>query len=275
MPQKNYSFKTKENSKAAQAIAEGSGLSVSLVKKLMTNGSVWMSKGKKTSRLRSHKRDLLAGTAIEVYYDEKILTTALDTEPTLIHDTKNYSVWYKPSGWLSQGTKYGDKYSVLRFSEIKFKNAFLIHRLDREVSGLIVIAKNSKTAGFLSKNWNSEAHKKTYQAIALGSLESSPGEKIILDYPIDGKESKTQIDVIKTEDGNSFLEIVISTGRKHQIRRHLDMHDFPIIGDPVYGDGNKNSEGIKLVATGLTILDPTKSSNETISFEVPEEYKLF
>ncbi|MDB2447083.1 RluA family pseudouridine synthase [bacterium] len=272
MINQTYKFNTKSEGPSANVIAEGTGLSKSLVKKLMTFGAVWINKKGKTTRLRSHKKVLTADTKIEVYHDEKILTSAPPSVPEILFEGDQFDVWYKPQGWLSQGTQFGDKYSLLRVAEVKRNKSFLIHRLDREVAGIMVVAATSKVANYFSERWNKKSTRKFYQAEVMGKLESL--DTLVLESDIDEKESRTVVSPVRYGEDSTFLEIEIKTGRKHQIRIHLDEAGHPVLGDPAYGTGNKNSEGMKLVATRLILPDP-KTRHDTMEFTLPEELHLF
>lgn len=257
-----------EESVAVDAIASLSGLSKSTVKKLMTLGAVWIKRKGKLARFRSHKKTLQAGTEVKIYYDEKILNYKAAEEPSLLYSEKGFDVWFKPSGWVAQGTQYGDKYSILRATEKKHGKSFLVHRLDREVSGVMLVATTKEAAAHFSKTWHQSSTKKIYQAIVKGSIDRAVPFDI--DYEIDGKEAKTI--VTKTlpgkEEDQTLVELEIKTGRKHQIRLHLCDIDHPIMGDPSYGEYNKNDDGLKLIAKSLTIKTP---KGELKTFAVPEE----
>ena len=260
---------TKSETSAVDFISAEVDLSKSSIKKLMNLGAVWIKYKGKMTRLRSHKKVLKAGAELKVCYDEKILNYKPDEEPFCIHSEPGFDVWHKPSGWLSQGTAYGDKYSILRTVEKKHGKSFLVHRLDREVSGLILVATTKEAAAHFSKTWHHNSTQKVYQAIAKGIIDKTTPFEI--DYEIDGKEAKTIVTKVipKDEDSQSLVELEIKTGRKHQIRLHLCDIDHPVMGDPSYGEHNKNNDGLKLIAKSLTLKTP-KGSIET--FTIPKEF---
>jgi tRNA pseudouridine32 synthase/23S rRNA pseudouridine746 synthase len=102
---------------------------------------------------------------------------------------------------------------------------------------------------------------KTYQAIVKGEIER--GHKQTVNEPLDGKVAITHFEAIANGNGCSLLLVKIETGRLHQIRRHLEFIGSPIMGDPKYGRGNKNKDGLKLLAKSLSFMDPwTKKSVE-------------
>lgn len=254
---------------ACDLLAAKSGISKSRLKDAMNKGAVWL-RGKKggLKRLRRATTRLRAGDHIELYYDEKILS-AVPPEARCLEDRKAYSTWHKPAGLMSQGTKYGDHCSLLRQAELLFsppREAYLVHRLDREVSGIMLIAHSPKMAAELSVLFQKNAIVKKYLAEVLG-IVGDAGQTGKIEFPLDGKAAVTEYKIISCnpEKKTSVVDIVIKTGRLHQIRRHFDMIGHPVMGDPRYGKGNKNTEGIKLKAVALKFLCPVRKSEAEFS----------
>lgn len=206
------------------------------LKKAMTHGAVWWQQGKRQERLRRATRALPAGTMLHVHYDANILAITPPT-PQLLADEQHYSVWKKPAGLLAQGTLQGDHCSLLRLVELQLQRpAFLVHRLDREANGLMLIAHTGKAAAALSALFQQrDGIAKHYQATVQGqpNIRHLPHR---IDAPLDGKPCITWIDDITAHDNNtSTLSLRIDTGRKHQIRRHLAGLGHPVCGDVRYG----------------------------------------
>jgi len=250
-------------------LVKKSGLSKVKVKDAMQKGALQVKTNNgKFKRVRRAKTKLARGSYVMFYYDEKLLKLE-PTEATLLKDNKDYSVWIKPSGMVVQGTKYGDHCSLLRYAELYFKQlreVFLLHRLDREASGIVLIAHNKKAAAKLSKLFAESTLIKEYKIEVLGHLE---GEGTI-DKPLDNKKALTKYQVIDREsEKGTILSVTIETGRFHQIRRHFNMIGYPVMGDPKYGQGNKNRQGMKLAATGLKFKSPF--SHKDVAYRVPEE----
>ncbi len=230
-----------------------------LIRLAVMNGAVWIQKNSKgkIERIRNPEIKVLGGDKIWLYLDHKVLLLPAFDRPELIEENKHYGVWWKPAGILSQGTQTGDHRSLMRAIElIKKKSIYLVHRLDRETAGIMFFAYTSEGARELSKLLSTPVMIKTYQAIALGDGMKILGESGVIDIPLDGKPSKTNYKIIKVEDNKTYLELVIETGRLHQIRQHLAEVGLPIMGDPAYGKGNKNKEGLKLLAYKLELTDP-------------------
>lgn len=236
------------------------GLSRTKVKDAMNKGAVWLKRrNSKMKRLRRASTTLKAGDQIEFYYDDK--TLALQPPKALcISDQKHYSVWFKPAGMLAQGTQYGDHCSMMRQAELYFRSlreVFLVHRLDREASGLMLLAHSKDAAAKLSVLFQNNRIIKTYLVEVLGNL-GEKGRQGTIDLALEGKPSLTDYGVKSylPATNTSIVEVVIRTGRLHQIRRHFDMLGFPVIGDPKYGSGNKNTAGMKLSAVSLRFRCP-------------------
>jgi tRNA pseudouridine32 synthase / 23S rRNA pseudouridine746 synthase len=240
---------------ACDFLAACTSLSKSRIKDAMTKGAVWLKRQKgKQQRLRRATADLKPGDRLSIYYDGALLSI-VPPRAELISDQKRYSVWFKPAGLMSQGTKFGDHCSLLRQIELSYKpkrNVYLIQRLDREASGLMLLAHDRIAAGRLSRLFQTRQVIKKYTARVLGNLSETRLQGKI-DWKLEGKDAETEFafDCYDPVTHTSEVEIVIRTGRKHQIRRHFEMIGHPVIGDPRYGKGNQNKEGLQLVATAL------------------------
>lgn len=238
----------------ADFLAAQSGLSKARLKDCMNKGGVWVKhEGGKGQRRRKAKTLLRPGDSIFLYYDQDILGQE-PPQPRLVADLIDYSVWDKPPGLLSQGTQFGDHCALLRLAPLAFtpvREAFLVHRLDREASGLMLIAHNRRAAAALSRIFQSRQVLKLYAITVRGLWDR--GEEGGISLPLDGREAVTEYKLVALdlEQGNSRLLITLQSGRLHQIRRHFAMSGFPVIGDPKYGSGNKNRAGLALRAVRL------------------------
>lgn len=245
-------------------LAATSGLSKTKVKDAMTKGAVWLQPPKgKQRRLRRATHQLNAGDTIAMYYSTAILETQPST-PTLIEDTRDYSVWIKPSGLMSGGSRFGDHCAIDRVVEKRLdRPTFLVHRLDRFVWGIMLLAHTRSAAANLSDQFQSRATEKVYRAIVHGELQDSQS----IDQAIDGRDALTYVEPISSVNGSTLVEVKIETGRKHQIRVHLSAIGHPIIGDRQYGSEDKS--GIQLAATRLGFHHPT--SGERVTYTLPPE----
>lgn len=257
--------------KAVDILAVAGGMPKARVKDAMIKGAVWVWQGKNRHRQRRATTPLPPGTRVAIYFDAALL--ALKPPPArCIADYRDYSAWHKPAGLLTQGTDFGDHCSLLRQVETHFtprRRALPVHRLDREVAGVMLVAHTSGAAAALSRLFREHRIKKRYRAEVLGCPATLPNELKIM-RPLDGKPADTDVRFITADPVRnvSTVDITIDTGRKHQIRRHLDLAGHPVMGDPLYGTGNKNTDGMRLKAVALAFNCPIRHC--PVSVHLPE-----
>ena len=156
----------------------------------------------------------------------------------------------------------------------------IVHRLDKDTSGLIIIAKNDKAHINLSKQIQDRKVKKIYTALVRGVI---PEDTATIDMPIgrnktdrkkmavrkDGKEAITHIKVLKRYRNYTLVKVKIDTGRTHQIRVHMAEIGYPVVGDEVYSNGKNefNVHGQMLHSTSLDFTHPV--TGEEMHFEAP------
>lgn len=258
------------NSTAIDILTGSTDLSKSRLKLAMNKGAVWLTRSGKTQRLRRVNKALKSGDEIHLYYDEAVLSKEPD-EAILIADEGQYSVWFKPYGMLSQGSKWGDHCAINRWVEKTLKPqrpAFVVHRLDRAASGLMIIAHAKQSAAYFSQLFQTRDVEKRYQAIVRGHFP----EYQVFDSDIEGRAAKTHARCVnyQPETYCSLLDVSIETGRKHQIRRHLSEAGHPIVGDRMYGlNDTNNSQDLCLMAYSLSFISPI--SKENVLYKLSEE----
>jgi len=268
-PQRKQSWEwqvsPQDSGEAVDLLVQHTGLSKRKLKDAMNKGAVWLRRGRgKLKRLRRATTQLQAGDVLAVYYDPDLL----EREPPqaiLLWRCREYSLWYKPPGLLAQGNEYGDHASLLRQAELADpgrKPVYLIHRLDREAQGLMLIAHIQTAARHLSQLFQRQQVSKEYEVRVLGKLTTPQGE---IQQAIDGKPALTEyvLQHYDAKTNTSVLQVRIKTGRTHQIRRHLESLGHPVMGDPRYGRGNKSTEGLQLTAVRLAFTCPlTQAARE-------------
>jgi len=196
----------------------------------------------------------------------------------------------KPAGLLTQPDRNTDESLIdqtrqwIKEKYNKPNNIFLglVHRLDRNVSGVVLFARTSKAASRLSKQFREGTPKKHYRAIVLGKLkeehttlvhylrkEKSLRATVFPRETSTAKRSELSYEVINSLENKSLLEVSLSTGRFHQIRAQMAFIGHPIIGDVKYGapEPLPNQE-IALYAHKLVFSHPV--SNEEITLTAPE-----
>ena len=171
----------------------------------------------------------------------------------IVHEDADIIVIEKGSGLLSIATdkeKVKTAYSMLSEYVKRFdpKNLiFIVHRLDRDTSGLMMFAKSKKVQEALQKDWNESIIERSYVVVVEGVVEKAEGtitswlkeNKALVMYssqnPDDGQKAVTNYKVLKTDKQFSLLEVKLETGRKNQIRVHMKDLGFPVTGDKKYG----------------------------------------
>jgi len=266
-------------------------LSRNALKAVMQKGCVWIetkdAQGQQyTQRLRRAKKVLKKGDTLHCYFDEKVLATEPETA-TLISDEGDYSIWNKPAGMLSQGSKWGDHCTIYRWAEQHLqpeRPAFIVHRLDRAASGLIILAHKKQLAAKFSEMFQQRLIKKHYHVSVKGDFSQViPKDKnqLTVNDKLDGKTAISHFSVLNYNDLDdiSLLKVNIETGRKHQIRKHLSMLAYPVIGDRLYGTAIKQSgttdlsdkaprEGLQLIATSLSFDCPITQQKKVYKVDI-------
>lgn len=250
-------------------LQSATGLSKQKIKQAMTSGAVWCTRGSNTRRLRRAKSVLRIGDEIHLYYDAKILAE-VPAEPKLVADAGGYSVWSKPYGLRSQGSKWGDHCTLARWAErhlLPERPAFTVHRLDRAATGLMLVAHSKRIAGALSALFEKREVEKRYRALVAGDFSSQP-KPLRVEAPIEDKAAVSEFALhsVNADGQRSVLDVRIETGRKHQIRRHLAELGHPVIGDRLYGAGSEDGVDLQLTAYLLAFQCPVNAT--------PVEYRL-
>ena len=260
---------------AVDILSESTDLSRQAIKRVMKKGAVWLTRGKSTHRIRRADKTLKTDDCLHIYYDDEVLDKTPDVA-VLIADEDVYSIWRKPYGMLSQGSKWGDHCTINRWVEKNIKpqrSAFITHRLDRAATGLMIIAHQKKTAAYFSELFKQRQIEKRYQAIVHGEFP----QHLTLDAEIDDRPAVSHVSSLdySAEINQSLVEVSIETGRKHQIRKHLSAAGFPIAGDRLYGCDNKDiNKNINLClnACYLSFLSPVNGDKKT--YVLPENMLL-
>lgn len=245
-------------------------LSKAQLKQAIGKGALWLTRGKHTQRLRRIKKTLQHGDELHFYYNESVLSSVV-AEASLISDEKDYSIWYKPFGMLSQGSKWSDHCTVSRFAQQYFtpeRSVFIVHRLDRAATGLILIAHSKKAAKALSSIFEERTNKdnkleKYYEIIVHGDHSKNEQPQVIT-KSIDGKSARSTFTCLaydKTKH-QSLIKVKIDSGRKHQIRIHAASIGLPVVGDRLHGIADKNeNKNLQLCAVSLSFICPLAVQN--------------
>lgn len=215
-----------------------------------------------------------------------IVKNRLKNDFEIIYEDHNIIVVNKKAGLLTISTE-NEKINTLyhkvsQYVKSKNNNIFIIHRLDRDTSGVVMFAKSEKIKKLYQNNWNDLVIGRYYVAIVEGVLEKKRG---IINSKLkenkegyvycskDGKEAITEYEVIKENKLYSLLKINIKTGRKNQIRVHMKSINHPIVGDKKYGS-KKKEKRLYLHANILELKNPITGKIEKYSSTIPEQFNI-
>ena len=210
---------------------------------------------------------------------------------SILYEDREILVVDKANGLLTVSSeKVRDKTAHYRLNEYvrrgnpKSRNrVYIVHRLDRDTSGVLVFAKNEDARRYLQDEW--QKFQKTYYAVVHGKLQEKEG--LITSYlaensahkvysvadPKKGKLARTGYKVLKESARYSLLEIDLLTGRKNQIRVHLSDKGYPVVGDKKYGVSEKGIQRLALHAASLTLNHPYSKEQMTFATEVPDYFE--
>ena len=265
------------------------------IHKLIRSGQVRINGKRAKSATRLCEQDLIRFPPWLINSQKPQLTKPIRQEDklaflkTLIFEDDQILLVNKPPGIASHaGSTIA--YGMAEVAQAIYgKETFLVHRLDRETSGLLLLAKNRQAAQFLQQNWHTESFQKTYQLLVLGNWQA---QNQVVECPVStdkqnsgeakktrvdkhGKLSKTRFSTIYSNTTYSLLEAELHTGRTHQIRVHAALQGHPVVGDTQYG-GKKAARPkwakreLFLQATKLAFVQP--KTFEVMEFECSQDW---
>lgn len=269
--------------------------------KMIKNGEVLLN-GK--IRKPSYKVKLGDKVEVEIKEKEQEEIKPQNIELDIIYEDENMLVINKPSGMLTHPTELEKENTLVNALLYKYKDNLsdingyfrrgIVHRLDRNTSGLLMIAKNNDAHEFLAQQFksdlasgakNNRALVKKYLAIVKGVLKEDTGT---INLPIgrnphqqskmavveDGKPSLTEYRVIERFKDCTYLELDLKTGRTHQIRVHLSNIGHPILNDTLYGGGKYKVKTQEQVLQAYKLSFTKPFSNDIIELEIEPDYKI-
>ena len=266
MSANTYQIQLDKPQSALDALLEVCPLSKTQIKDAMQKGAVWFQRGKQTQRIRRKDRQLKVGDTVYLYHNAEVLAQPCP-EATLIADEGDFSVWYKPSGMLSQGSKWSDHCTINRWAETHLqpnRPAFIVNRLDRAAQGLMLIAHTKSMARYLSKLFEMHAIYKAYVA----KVQGTGIQKQTCTLPIEARSATSHISFLDENHKESLVKVEIESGRKHQIRIHMASLGHPIVGDRQRHPG-PHEEDLALVSAELAWQD---EHGIDWYFEIPKQY---
>ena len=268
--------------------SSGAAPSRSKVQSLIKDGAVSVNGKAETSHYKVRLADIII---YQEYTNKPLEVEGQDIPLNIVYEDDDILVINKPAGLVvhpGNGHSDGTLVNALKFHEDNLANEDdpvrpgLVHRIDKDTSGLLVVAKNDAALEYLSSQLADHTMHREYMALVMGLIDEEDGK---IDAPSgrdpksptkfavnthNGREAITFFHVEKRYKENlTLISCRLLTGRTHQIRVHLDYIHHPLVGDPLYGAGNENvyKKGQLLHAYRLTFLHPR--THEEVSFEAP------
>ena len=226
---------------------------------------------------------------------DSIIPQAENITLDIIWEDENMLVLNKPSGMLTHPTAQEISGTLVNALLYKYKENLsdiggdfrrgIVHRLDRNTSGLIMVAKNNETHEFLVQEMREKRFSKKYLAIVKGNVIQDEFE---INLPIgrhltqphkqcvrdDGKESLTLVKVLERYEDATLLELSLITGRTHQIRVHMASIGHPVFNDTLYGFGKMKIKTEEQVLQSYKLEFTRPFTEERISLEIPPDSKI-
>ncbi|MFC7393427.1 RluA family pseudouridine synthase [Scopulibacillus cellulosilyticus] len=255
------------------------------VKSILSRGQVSVN----GQAVTKHNHQLEPGQQVSIQWGkgpEKVELTGLK----ILHEDDDIIVIEKESGLLTIASSKEKEMTAYRqlMAHVRSKNPknriFIVHRLDRDTSGVMMFAKNKNVQQLLQNSWRESILERTYVALVEGKVKKEKDTiiswlketKTLLMYsskkPNDGQKAVTHYKMIQSDRNFSLLEVKLETGRKNQIRVHMKDIGHPIVGDKKYGSRNNVIGRLGLHARILAFKHPI--TGETLRFEakIPKQF---
>lgn len=288
--QKNIVFHVAEKSLLMEFLmAQMPHKSRNNVKSLLSHKQVLVD-GKPVSQF---DHPLLPGQKVEIS-NNRIAPEQKFREYTILYEDQHIIVIDKMAGLLSMATeneKRATAFSLLSRhvkKQDRSNKIFIVHRLDRETSGLMLFAKSEVVKNRLQETWNNTIIERTYLAVVEGPVEKQEGtissylseDKVFKMHssqnPVSGKKAVTHFSVLKKNNAYSLLKVNLETGRKNQIRIHMQEMGHCIVGDKKYGATTNPIRRLGLHAQQLSFIHPVTGEKMNFETNVPRVFlRLF
>ncbi len=267
-------------------------ISRSMIKKLIKNNMILVNNTPKFPHYTIKKGEIIK---VIIPEPEKNVIEPVEMDLDIIYEDEDLLVINKPPG-LPVHPAAGHKNDTLVNALLAYMNKSgnlstiggverpgIVHRLDKDTSGVLLIAKNDHTHLNLSQQFQNREVNKLYEAIVKGTIKKDKGkiEKSIVRHPVNrkkfitsetGRESLTYYEVIDRKDESTWVRLIPKTGRTHQLRVHCVSIGHPIIGDPIYSRKADRYKSLALVAKRITITHPRLGKRMTFIAAYPEHF---
>ena len=279
-------------------LTEREDVTRAFAQKLIEDGNVFVCGNAKNKNYKIRKNDIISveypppqnceaepeDIPVDIIYEDEDIIVVNKARGMVVHPAAgNYSGTLVNALMFHRGSALSDIGGVIRPG--------IVHRIDKDTSGLLVVAKNNDAHLFLSSEIKEHKVSRIYHAIAIGGID----ENITLDFPIgrsavdrkkmavtdkNSKNATTHVEVMEQFSGATYVKCILETGRTHQIRVHLSHIGHPLLGDEVYGSAKlplnreymRDNPGQCLHAAELELTHPRTGEKMHFSCQLPEYF---
>lgn len=265
-------------------------LSRSTIKKLIDENKVLVNSIPVKASYKVKQGDVIEITEFSLS-DSEITPTKMDLD--IVYEDQDLLIINKPSGMVVHPAPghYQDTlvnglmYHIQSLSDINGElRPGIVHRIDKDTSGLLMVAKNNKAHMILAEELKDKKTKREYIALVDGVIKNKKGKinapigrsknnRLKMDVTSGGKPAVTHFEVLETFEDKSLIKCILETGRTHQIRVHMAYIGYPVSGDYIYGDNQNSDFGQFLHAKTLGFTHPTTKVYMEFDSELPKEFQ--
>ena len=263
------------------------------IAKIIDEGEVFVNDKEAKSSLKLKENDVISLTIPE---NKELEVNKEDIPLDIVYEDKDILIVNKPQGMVVHPSNGHNEHTLVNAILYHCKDLSgingvnrpgIVHRIDKDTSGLICVAKNDNAHLKLAEQLKDHTMARTYTALVKGIIPENSGE---INLPIgrdpnnrqkmgvtrtNSKEAITYFKVLKRYKEHTLVECHLKTGRTHQIRVHLSYIGYPAEGDPLYGGRKYDSlykKGQLLVATFLTLIHPSTNEEMTFNIDLPDYF---
>lgn len=264
----------------------------SKIQDYIDNGLILVNSKKEKASYKLRENDEIS---IDEFPSEKYDLEAEDIALDIVYEDDDIIVINKPKGLVvhpGAGNYSGTMANALKFHSDSLSTVSgefrpgIVHRLDKDTAGLLIVAKNDEAHAFLSSQLSDHTLGRNYYALVLGNIVENEGkiiapigrddkyrQKMAVDLR-DGKYAETKFKVVERFNNVTLVDCALKTGRTHQIRVHMNYIGHPVIGDPLYGKGNRKlyDDGQLLFAYKIHFIHPKTKKEMEFSVPLPKYF---
>lgn len=267
-------------------------LSRSTIKKLLLEGKILVNQTQVKASYVLRFGDLIEVMDVD-FSETEIVPTKMDLD--IVYEDEDVLVVNKPSGMVVHPAPghYQDTlvngllWHIKNLSDVNGEmRPGIVHRIDKDTSGLLMVAKNNYAHDILAKELQDKLTKREYIALVEGIIVNKRGKinapigrdknnRLKMAVTASGKEAITNFEVLETYEDKTLIKCILETGRTHQIRVHMQYINHPLVNDYVYGNAKPNDFGQFLHAESLGFTHPKTKKWLEFTSPLPEEFESY